>query len=295
MAKTRCGVLILALERADLYRRRLYAHQLRDNLSEDLPIAVAGTVVGLLDPACVDQIVNAVNEAEANFGCKVGLIVIDTYSKGIAADGGDEDKARDQNRAAANLTSIHARIDVHIALVGHTGKDEKRGARGSNAHLGDVDVMVMITGDGVRTADVVKGNDQPERTLAQFRIESVALGQDEDEDPITTSLVSDEQFETLQRKKSKKPLKPRETAAFRALFEIIADGETVPRPENVHVPVGATCVTRAVFRERVKSLRIINPDGSYRTEFDRICVTLRNAGFIGIWEDFVWPVTSVTK
>jgi len=56
-----------------------------------------------------------------------GLIVIDTYAKGIAANGGDEDKARDQNRAAANLRRVQSLVDIHIALVGHTGKDESRG------------------------------------------------------------------------------------------------------------------------------------------------------------------------
>ena len=31
------------------------------------------------------------------------MIVIDTCAKGIAANGGDEDKAKDQTRAAAHL------------------------------------------------------------------------------------------------------------------------------------------------------------------------------------------------
>jgi hypothetical protein len=33
-------------------------------------------------------------------------------------------------------------------LIGHTGKDETMGSRGSNAILGDVDVMVTITANG---------------------------------------------------------------------------------------------------------------------------------------------------
>ena len=102
----------------------------------------------------------------SKFGGTVRFIGIDTYAKGIAANGGDEDKARDQNRAAANLREVHARNSTCIALVGHTGKDEFRGARGSNAHLGDVDVMVQISGDTIKLAQVVKGNDQPERALA---------------------------------------------------------------------------------------------------------------------------------
>ncbi len=38
-------------------------------------------------------------------------------------------------------------------------------------------------------------------------------------------------------------------------------------------------------------LAIINPKGNHREQFKRIRVTLQNAKIIGIWEDFVWPVT----
>ena len=99
--------------------------------------------------------VDTIRTAETHFGCPVGMIVIDTFNKGIAVGGGDEDKAKDQNITAANLRRVHELTDVHIALVGHTGKDESRGARGSNAHLGDVDMMVQIAVDGeIRTATI---------------------------------------------------------------------------------------------------------------------------------------------
>ena len=42
----------------------------------------------------------------------VGLIVIDTYAKGIAAGGGDEDKAQHANIVAANLKMIHERLKI---------------------------------------------------------------------------------------------------------------------------------------------------------------------------------------
>jgi hypothetical protein len=45
----------------------------------------------------------------------------------------------------------------------------KGGARGSNAILGDVDVMVEISGDIIRTATVTKANDMPEGPLFSFK------------------------------------------------------------------------------------------------------------------------------
>jgi hypothetical protein len=293
-AKEACGVVIFALERADLFKRRLRVYQQRDG-PQGLPIAVADAVIDLLNPNCVDTIVSTIREAEQRFGCSVGLIGIDTYAKGIAANGGDEDKARDQNRAAANLRNVHARLAAHIALVGHTGKNEDRGARGSNAHLGDVDVMVQISGDSIKTAQVIKGNDQPERVLAEFKLEAFELGRDEDGDPITTAIVSTEHFDTsatspaAKSKKDKLPAVPK--AALRALFECIAD-EGRPSPDTTgHAPKGVTCVTLDIWRDRLLKLAIINAKGNHREQFKRIRVTLQNAMATGVWEDFVWTVT----
>jgi hypothetical protein len=291
-AKDACGVVIFALERADLYRRRLQAYRMRDGL-QGLPIAVAGTVIDLLNPNCVDIIVSTVRDAEKNFDRGVGLVIFDTYAKGIAVNGGDEDKARDQNRAAANLRNLQAQIDVHIALVGHTGKNEDRGARGSNAHLGDVDVMVQITGEAIKVAEVTKANDQPERGIAEFKMEVVETGRDADGDPVTTSIVSTggscgaatPQF----HKPKKKELADKPKAGLRALHECIADGEAT-RPNDVHIPETAKGVTLSTWRDRLEKTRIINPKGNPRQEFQRIHVTLKNAGAIGIWEEFAWPV-----
>jgi hypothetical protein len=294
-AKEKCGVVVFALERADLWRRRLNAHEWRDNL-HGLPIAVAGRIVDLLDPHCVDLIVATVREVERKFGCAVGLIIIDTYPKGIAAGGGDEDKARDQNRAAANLRRVHDLIDVHIALVGHTGKDETRGARGSNAHLGDVDTMVQIGGDGIKTAEVTKANDAPLGVIAEFKLETFETGRDEDGEPNITALVSVEQVGGEPRsggaKNKKDKLSPKAKAALKALFECIADGNKVPVPSDPHIPKSVTSGTSlSHWRCDAQKRGILNVDGNYREEFKRLRVTLLNGGFIGIWEDFVWPVT----
>jgi hypothetical protein len=292
-AKAACGVVIFALERADLYRRRLQAYRMRDEL-QGLPIAVAGTVIDLLNPNCVDIIVSTVHEAERIFECDTGLIVFDTYAKGIAANGGDEDKARDQNRAAANLRNVQAQLNVHIALVGHTGKQEDRGARGSNAHLGDVDVMVQISGEAIKVAEVTKANDQPERVLAEFKMQVIETGRDEDGDPVTTSIVSTDSGDappaTAARKKPKLKLADEPKAGLRTLLECIADAEA-PTPADEHVPATAKGVTLTTWRDRLEKTRIINPKGNPRQEFQRIHVTLKNAAVIGIWEEFVWAVT----
>ena len=72
----------------------------------NLPIAVAGGIINLLNSGCVPTIIDTIRTAEAHFGCPVGLIIIDTFNKGIAVGGGDENSAKDQNITAANLQQV---------------------------------------------------------------------------------------------------------------------------------------------------------------------------------------------
>jgi RecA-family ATPase len=185
------GTIYFALERANLTRNRIGAYKQRDN-PIPLPIAVVSDTINLLDPHCAKQIVDTVLKFEERTGVTVGLIIIDTFSKAIA--GGDEDKAQTQNLAAKTLKEVHDCIEVHIATIGHTGKNEKAGERGSNARLGHVDLAVQITGDEVRTATVVKANDQPDGKIALFQTEKVTvrrkLEDGSDREPYTTTILA---------------------------------------------------------------------------------------------------------
>jgi hypothetical protein len=239
-SKETCGVVYIALERGALVKRRLSAY-MRKYGAPDLPIAVASNVIDLKNRNCVKLIVDTIRTAEDRFGCKVGMIVIDTISKGIAAGGGDEDKAKDQNIVLANLRRVEELTDVHIACVGHTGKDEGRGHRGSNANVGDMDLMVQITGDdAVKTATVIKINDGMEGPLTHYKIESALLGVDDDGDPITTAIISDEAAEAEAEAKSKVGLTGTERRALELLTRCINDqGQSPPGsseyPQNVRV------------------------------------------------------------
>jgi hypothetical protein len=85
--KERGGVVYFAFERADLVKRRIEAHRLRDNLPPELPIAVVGQIIDLLNPDCVGVILATLKEAEKEFDGKVRIAIFDTYNKGIAIGG----------------------------------------------------------------------------------------------------------------------------------------------------------------------------------------------------------------
>ncbi len=182
--KGAAGVVYFALERADLVERRIKAHCLRLGL-ENLPIAVVAATFDLIKPDSIRRVIATIREAETVMGIDVGFTVFDTFAKLIAAGGGDENQAKDQGAVFANLQRIKNETGVHAGIIGHTGKDVQKGARGSNAILGDVDVMVEISGDMIRTATATKRNDGPEGPLFSFGSDLYDFGTDEDGDPIT--------------------------------------------------------------------------------------------------------------
>jgi AAA domain len=217
--KGKCGVAVFAFERADLTRRRLHAYKLRDQL-DDLPISVASDIINLMDPKCVDIISDTIKAHEDRYSIGCGFAVLDTAAKGIAVAGGDEDKAKDVNRCLANLRRLHQMHSIHLSLVGHTGKDETRGQRGSNAAPGDYDLHIQLSTNGdVKTATVKKANDQPEGDLLSYRMSKVVTGRDEDGDEISTWIVDKEIIRLKASEKGETKLTNNQKTMFGILFD----------------------------------------------------------------------------
>ncbi|MDB5627836.1 MAG: hypothetical protein JWQ51_176, partial [Tardiphaga sp.] len=216
--KGAAGVVYFALERADLVERRIRAEMVQLGL-DALPIAVVSITFDLVKPESINRVIATIRDAEACFGIPVGLAIFDTHAKIIAAGGGDENLAKDQGAVFANLQRIKNTIDLHVAIIGHSGKDQARGARGSNAFLGDVDVMVTISGDEIKTAMVTKANDAPEGPLFSFKSTVHEFGTDEDGDPITVNIVSgDDVSESTLTVSGDPKLTPNQRVMFRLLY-----------------------------------------------------------------------------
>jgi AAA domain len=246
------GVVYFAFERADLTKRRFRAHKQRDHLPDDLPIAVVGQIVDLMDPHCVDLLLQALNEAEQRFGCRIGLAILDTYNKGIAFGGGDEDKAKDQNRALGHLRRLQELYSrLHVCIVAHTGKDETRGARGSNALPGDADIQNQIADGGdVKIVTTVKANDAPEGELMRFRREPFVFGVDEDGDTIQTYIVAPEMIPTSAAPPKAKAKAKRVGRGKRVLRDAIV-AMLDSQAETIEIASGQT--VEAVTTEKVEA------------------------------------------
>jgi hypothetical protein len=252
--KEACAVVYFALERADLVSRRLTALRLTRSLPDNLPIAVVSDSINFKNADSVAKVVATINEVTADYGVSVGLAIFDTFSKLTGAAGLDEDKAKDQEFIFEKLHQIVKLTDIHLAVVGHTGKDVTRGQRGSNASVGHGDLMVEISGDLVRTATVKKANDAPEGPLFSFKSEVFEFGIDEDGDPITVNIISSADVSTEVAMKPASKLSANQQTFFRLLFDAGSEGLTLDEWNSQARAVGIGASRKATLHDLRKAL-----------------------------------------
>jgi hypothetical protein len=98
--------------------------------------------VNLLREDEVTRLITYLKGIETRFGFKFALIVIDTLAQSIV--GGDENSSRDTGIATSAMIRIRREMDTTVVFVHHTGKDEGRRMRGSNAIEGNTDGMLFV-------------------------------------------------------------------------------------------------------------------------------------------------------
>lgn len=257
--KHQTGVIYFALERADLVRRRLLAIAKAKGL-ERLPIAVVPAVVDLVRPDSVRKVLDTIADVEAEFygpeydhATGAGVIIFDTWAKLIAAGGGDENQAKDAGAIFANLQRIkNVTGGPHVALIGHTGKEADRGPRGSSAIVGDVDMLVTISGEDIKTATISKANDAPEGPLFSFKSKVHEFGLDEDGDPITVNIVETADAPAPASRSAK--LSANQQTFFRILHDAGDTGLTLEEWNNEAKAVGIGASRKATLHDLRKAL-----------------------------------------
>jgi hypothetical protein len=280
--KGAAGVVYFAIERADLVKRRLRAHRRMLGLN-GTPIVVSSSTIDLTHPEAFKKVIETIRDAETILGPDVGLVIIDTFAKLIAAAAGDENSAKDQGAVFANVQRVKNSTGVHVALIGHTGKDESRGARGSNAILGDVDMMVSISGDDIKAVTVTKANDAPEGLLFSFKSEVHHFGTDEDGDPITVNVVSSESVDASQSAAHKRGRWPKGLKlVHEAITAALIDGGTEHQVSGNGPSVRAVQVqsARSIHAQRYVSAGDGDPKEAERKAWARNFKEARNVNLI---------------
>jgi hypothetical protein len=245
-------------------------------------------VAGRLD--LVGEVVHLIADIRAqgpSDDCQV--IVIDTLNRSIQ---GSESDDRDMGDYIKACDAIREAFRCTVILIHHRRVDGSR-PRGHTSLTGAVDAQISVkrnnAGQFVTTVEYMK--DGPEGAETYNRLEPVTVGVDADGDPITSCIVQPVDGGVERTSPKKKRISAIAHQAFKVLHEAILD-HPMPAPASPHIPQGVTGVTKKDWKSYLEKGGIINADGNPREQLSRIIVTLKDAGLVGAWDQFVWPVTS---
>lgn len=124
---------------------RLAAMQAEYRIADSAPLWVLPDSINFADPESVQVLIERVQET-VPARMPVRMVVFDTLARMIP--GMDENSAQAMGTAVQAADKVRKVFDCAIVLVHHSGKDEARGMRGSNALGGGVETSLHIERDG---------------------------------------------------------------------------------------------------------------------------------------------------
>jgi hypothetical protein len=177
-------VAYVCAEGAGGFRRRLQAYAEYHGVPlEEIDLFVIPAAPNLLKGDDVRDLVKAL-QANGHWA----LVILDTFAQ--VMPGGNENSGEDVGMALSHCKVISTVLGCPVLLIHHSGKDETRGARGWSGLRAACDTeMEVIRVEHERALTVTKQKDGEEGQDYGFKLETVALGVDQDGDPITSCAV----------------------------------------------------------------------------------------------------------
>lgn len=279
------GVIYCALEGAHGISNRVAAFRKRHGLEGvEVPFAIIPVTLDLLDPeADTGRLIDAIQAASAEMGCKVKLVVLDTLSR--AMSGGNENSPEDMGALVTNGTRVQQSTSAHVLWVHHSGKDQAQGARGHSLLRAATDTEIEISRpdkDSPSTAKVTKQRELEIDGAWTFTLERVELGTDRRGKPVSSCVVVDaEQVENQTAR-----LSPSGRDALKSLHEtLIKAGQRNRHPD---VPAGARVVRLEAWRIEFYTRSHLDNQDARKKAFQRGVKDLRDAGVVGVMHDLAW-------
>lgn len=119
---------------------------------------------------------------------KVSVVVVDTFAQ--VMPGSNENSGEDVGKALKHCREIHRITGALVILIHHAGKDTSKGARGWSGLRAAADVEIEVARcDDDRVATITKLKDGRDGLEFGFKLKTVVLGLDEDDDEITSCVV----------------------------------------------------------------------------------------------------------
>lgn len=210
------------------------------------------------------------------------VVIVDTLAR--VSGGGDENLASDMGLLLASFKRIEEASGGLVICVHHSGKDISRGARGHSSlrAAADVEIEVLRSDSGVRTARVSKLRDHEDGAEIHFRLDRIELGEGR------SSCVVLPAAEDQKPKRAERQLTPNERICLDALREqLAATGQKLAATSVI--PGGSIGVKVEEWRSRfyARTAETIESD-SRRKAFTRAKTGLLSRKIVGCWEEWVW-------
>ena len=178
-------VLYVVAEGVGGFNLRVQAYCARQGIKpQDLDIDIISDVV----PNLGEQSHAANLIADIKHCGPYDLIVMDTLAQ--VTPGANENSGEDMGKALAHCRKISQASGAMVLLVHHSGKDASKGARGWSGLRAAADVELEVTRlEDYRELTVTKLKDGQDGAQFGFKLDTVALWDDEDGDPVSSCVV----------------------------------------------------------------------------------------------------------
>ena len=240
------------------------------------------------------QILAAAQQLAGKAKEPAGLIVIDTLWRAMGGD--EENDASAMSHLLTRIARIQAATGAAVLLVHHAGKDPEKGPRGTSALMPAMDFMARLDGKGdQRHLKMEKNKDGPDGQVFRYRLEVVEIGQD-NEDDMVTSCVAQFDFNGQQRSKDsrKRPLSTTQAGkALEQLRELLIRGAHVTAKGKEGIPDGVDLVELDAWRVACERKRLTVETARAASEskaFRRACEQLEKTGWVARTDDWVWLI-----
>ncbi|CEZ19034.1 protein of unknown function [Candidatus Methylopumilus planktonicus] len=184
--KIKCvPVIYIVLEGLQGFIKRVNAWVLQNKIRPKRFFLIRDDI-NLFNFADVSDLVASLQEA--NF--VNGLIVIDTLNQ--ASPGVDENSVKEISQVLNHLKFIQRETNSLTLIVHHSGKDVNRGLRGSSSIRAALDTSIEVSSESYTQKEwrIEKSKDSADGQTYKYSLKEITLGQDEDQSPITSCVVT---------------------------------------------------------------------------------------------------------
>lgn len=239
---TKCGVVYVGAEDAAGCRLRVAAWRRQFRRDSWTPFHFLDAAPNLLSQGDTDELLLDLQESAEAFegeGIKLGLIVIDTFSRCLP--GVEENSSQGMSHAFTALKRICAVTGALVLVIAHFGKDgEDRGIRGWSGLDANSDATLTLVRNeddpDLRVIKLYKVKNGVGGGTVAFRLQNIGLGfYDEDGDEVESCICAFEVAPPLGKSAAakRKAMNVPEQLIFTMIKQLTDYGRTQTPPESI--------------------------------------------------------------